>query len=99
MNLHEQYPGNAGVSAQIGLTQADLGHYDDALRYLGMAASVEPKNALHLFNMGIVADRKGDKAQAIKFYEQALETDAVYGGGRSIQREQIYDRLSVLRRG
>ena len=99
MNLHEQYPGNAGISAQIGLTQADLGQYDDALRYLGMAASVEPRNAQHMFNMGIVADRKGDKTQALKFYEQALEVDAVYGGGRSIPREKIYDRLSALRRG
>ena len=99
MNLHEQYPGNAGIAAQIGLTEADLRHYGEALRYLGMAASIEPRNAQHLFNMGIVADRKGDKAQAIKFYEQALEADAVYGGGRSVPREQIYDRLSALRRG
>lgn len=97
-NLHDQYPGNAGITAQIGLSEADLGHYDDALRYLGMAASAEPNNALHLFNMAVVCDRKGDKAQAIKYYEQALEADAVYGG-HSVPRERIYDRLSVLRRG
>lgn len=99
MNLREQYPGNASVAAQIGLIEADLNHPDEALRYLGMAASIEPQNAQHYFNMAIVADRKGDKAQAIKLYEQALETDAVYGGGRSIAREQIYDRLAILRRG
>jgi len=99
INLHEQYPDNAGIVAQMGLTEAELGHADDALRYLGMAASLEPKNAQHLFNMGIVADRKGDRVQAIKLYEQALEVDSVYGGGRSVPREQIYDRLSVLRRG
>jgi tetratricopeptide (TPR) repeat protein len=99
MNLREQYPGNASIAAQIGLIEADLGHPDEALRYLGMAASIEPRNAQHYFNMAIVADRKGDKAGAIKLYEQALEADAVYGGGRSIAREQIYDRLAVLRRG
>lgn len=99
MILRDKYPDNAGIVAQMGLTEAGLGHPEEALRYLGIAASLEPQNAQHMFNMGIVADRKGDRAQAVKFYEQALETDAVYGGSRSIPREQIYDRLAILRRG
>lgn len=98
LNLFDKHPGNPGVAAQVGLTQADLGHYDDALRYLGIAASIEPQNAQHQFNMGVIADRMGRSADAVRFYEQALELDSVYGGGRTVARDQIYDRLSVLRR-
>ncbi len=98
MDLHEKHPNNAGIAAQIGITQADLGHYDDAMRYLGIASSMEPKNAQHAFNMAIIADRNGDAKSAVKHYEQALEMDAIYSSGRSIPRDTIYDRLSILRR-
>ena len=98
LDLQERFPGNAGIAAQIGLTQAELGHYDDAVRYMQMAASLEPRNAQHLFNIAVIADRKGATGDAIKYYEQALEADAVYSGGKSLPRETIYDRLAKLRR-
>lgn len=98
LDLYAKYPNNAGVAAQIGVTQADLSHYEESMRYLGIAASLEPKNPQHMFNMAIIADRRGDSAAAIKYYEQALELDAVYQGGRSIPRDSVYDRLSTLRR-
>ena len=34
--------------------------------------------------MAVVSDRAGSTAQAINYYERALEADAVYGDGRSI---------------
>ena len=98
MDLHDKYPSNAGITAQIGVTQADLGHHDDAMRFLGMAASLEPNNAQHVFNMAIITDRAGQTKQAIQYYEKALQLDAVYASGRAIPRDTIYDRLSTLRR-
>jgi tetratricopeptide (TPR) repeat protein len=98
IDLQDRYPDNAGIAAQIGVTQGDLQNYDEALRSLGVAASLEPRNAQHPFNMAIIAERMGDKTAAIKLYEEALETDAVYGKSRSVPRETIYDRLHVLRR-
>ncbi len=98
LDLHDRHPNNPGVAAQVGITQADLGNPQDAMRFLGIASTLEPRNAQHLFNMAIVADRAGDFKGAIKYYEQALELDAVYAGGRSVPRETIYDRLAVLRR-
>ena len=86
------------VAAQLGVTYADQGDYEQAFRYLGIASSIEPDNAQHLFNIAITADRVGKRKEAIKYYEKALEADAVYGSGRTIPRETIYDRLSVLRR-
>jgi Flp pilus assembly protein TadD len=97
MDMQKRFPGNAGIAAQIGITQAELGHHDDAVRYLQMAASLEPRNAQHLYNIAVIADRKGAKADAMKYYEQALEADAIYSGGKSLQREAIYDRLAKLR--
>lgn len=98
LDLQGEYPGHAGLSAQIGITQADLGQYQDAMRYLGRAASLDPQNPQHLFNLAIVADRQGKTREAIGFYEQALEVDTVYTSGRALPRETIYDRLSNLRR-
>lgn len=98
LELHQDYPRNAMIAAQLGVTYADQGDYDQAFRYLGIASSIEPDNAQHLFNIAIIADRAGKRTEAVKYYEKALEADAVYGGGRTIPRETIYDRLSVLRR-
>ncbi|MBU0799908.1 MAG: tetratricopeptide repeat protein, partial [Alphaproteobacteria bacterium] len=97
LDLQDKFPNNAGIAAQIGVTQADLGHYDDAVRYMQIAASLEPQNPQHLFNIAVIADRKGAVADAIKYYEDAMEADAIYAGGRSLPRESIYDRLSKLR--
>lgn len=98
MDLQKKYPENAAIAAQAGIAQADAGYLEDALRYLGVAASVEPRNAQHLFNMAVIAERAKKTQDAVKYYEQALETDAVYGKPGQLPREQIYDRLSVLRR-
>ncbi len=98
MDLRARYPQHAGIAAQMGLIYGENGHYEDAMRYLQMASSIEPRNALHIFNMAITADRAGNVVEAIRHYENALEVDAVYGGGRSISRDVIYDRLSSLRR-
>lgn len=97
LDLLDKHPGNAGIAAQIGLVEADSGNAGEALKYLGMAASIEPNNAQHVYNMAVIADRKGDAKQAIAYYEKALEVDAVYGNGQGIQRQPVYDRLAKLR--
>ncbi len=98
LDLHADYPGNAAIAAQVGITESDMGQIEDALRFLGIAISLEPQNAQHYFNMAVTYDRAKKRAEAIQYYQQALETDAAYGGSRSIPRDQIYDRLAVLRR-
>lgn len=98
LDLRQKYPDNAVVAAQLGVTYADTGNYPDAFHYLSMAASMEPNNPQHLYNMAVVAERAGDTSKAIANYEKALEVDAVSGtGGKTISRERIYDRLTRLR--
>ncbi|MFK7839971.1 MAG: tetratricopeptide repeat protein [Bdellovibrionales bacterium] len=97
IDLRKKHTDNVGIVAQIAVTKAALGEYQDAIRFLGIAASLEPQNATHIFNMAVVADKAGERNQAIQFYEQALQADTVYGKGQGIPREAIFERLASLR--
>ncbi len=97
LDLREGNMGHVGLASQIAVCYAALGDTKEALRYVGAAASMEPTNASHLYNMAIVADRAGDKKQAVSYYEKALEVDSIYGGGHSIPRDSVYERLARIR--
>lgn len=97
LELQGNNKGHVGLAAQIAVCYAKLGDTQSAIKYLGIAASMEPKNANHLFNMAVIADRAGDKVTAIKYYEKALEVDSIHGGGRSIPRDSAYERLAQIR--
>lgn len=95
--LFNENSDNVAVAAQIAVVQARLGYYEDALKHLGIAASYEPKNPSHVFNMAIIADRAGYKSQAIELYESALEIDTLYAKGQGVPRDSVFERLAVLR--
>ncbi len=97
MELRENNLDHVGIVAQIAVIQANIGRYNDALQYLGIASSMEPNNAGHIFNIAVIADQAGNKKEAVRYYEQALEVDTIYGGGRSIPRESVFERLAHLR--
>lgn len=97
MDLTAEHPDNAGLAAQIGVIQGEMGNYRDAIRFLNRAAQLEPNNPQHWFNMAVIADREGGAREAVQYYEQALSVDSVHGAGRSLPRETIYKRLSALR--
>lgn len=97
--LRDKYPSNPGIPAQMALISGETGEYQDALKYFEVAASMEPQNPSHVYNMAIVYDKKGEVKNAIRFYERALLLDASrLNKGEDIPRDQIYDRLVVLRR-
>jgi tetratricopeptide (TPR) repeat protein len=96
-DLMDEEPDNVAVMAQAAVIHARMGNYQEGLNLLGMAASLEPKNASHLFNMAVIADRGNNREKAIEFYEKALEVDTLYGSGSSIPRETIFGRLAQLR--
>lgn len=95
--LSDSNPRDVRILAQMAVMEARSGQYDDALASLGQAASIEQKNANHLYNMAVVADRSGKKEDAVRYYEKALEIDTVYGGSRSIPRDSVYERLAQIR--
>jgi Flp pilus assembly protein TadD len=97
--LRDKYPSNAGIPAQMALINAETGEYQDALKFFEIAASMEPNNPSHIYNMAIVLDKKGDVKGAISHYERALLLEASYRArNETIPRDKIYDRLVVLRR-
>ena len=96
-DLRANNPDNVALVAQLGIAEAQAGNLDSAIRYIGVAASMEPNNASHYYNMAIMADQAGAKKDAVRYYEEALEIDSIYGGGRSIPREAVYTRLAKLR--
>lgn len=98
LDLWRKDSSNPAIAAQIGLTTAKAGNVEEAIRFLGIAASIEPNNALHLYNMAIVSDQTGAHKDAVDLYQKAMELDAAYSGSRSIPRDQVYDRLAQLRR-
>ena len=97
LGLQERHPNNPAIIAQLGIAYADAGNLEQATRTLNKAATLEPNNAQHYFNLAVVAERMKDRPRAIELYEKALETDAVYGSGRAIDRNMIYDRLTRIR--
>ncbi|MAE51049.1 MAG: hypothetical protein CMH27_04500 [Micavibrio sp.] len=96
-DLRANNPDNVALVAQLGIAEAQMGNLDSAMRYMGVAASMEPNNASHYYNLAIIADQSGAKKDAVRYYEQALEVDSIYGGNRTVPREAIYTRLAKLR--
>lgn len=47
----------------------------------------------------MAAEKSGDKQGALALFQKALEVDAVYGNGNSIDRGMVYDRIGNLRAG
>ena len=97
--MAEKNPRHPAIASQIGLLNAQLGNYQEAQKYLEKASSLDPKNAGHLYNLAIVADRQGGMDRAVKLYKHALQIDAIYGEGQTIPRGSVYDRLSQIRVG
>lgn len=90
---------NPSIAAQLGLLSAKLYDYDASQRYLGIAASLEPHNPLHYYNMAIIFDQQASYDSAIEYYQKALEIDVAHRhGGSAIPRDEVYDRLAQLRR-
>lgn len=96
LTLWDRNQSNVGIIAQIAVIQANLGRYGDALKSLGIAASLEPSSPAHIFNMAVISDKGGNKKDAVALYEKALDLDTMTGA-RAIPREAIFDRLAALR--
>lgn len=95
--LEDKNPDNLTLLSQIAYVLAKVGRYEQALEKFSYVSGLEPRNANHVMNMGIIADQAGMTDRAVQYYEEALNIDTIYGGGRSIPRGEIFDRLATLR--
>ncbi len=99
LDLRKSYPNHPRLAAQTGLTHAALGNLMEARRYLGIAMSLDAFDPRNAYNMAVISDRLGDRKEAIKYYEQALDLARSSGESEVLPRNQIYERLSRLRNG
>lgn len=53
--------------------------------------------ALALYKQALDADKAGEFSRALSLYREALQVDAVQYNGQSLNRGQVYDRISVMR--
>tara|TARA_B100001989_G_scaffold251399_1_gene230539 strand:- start:3990 stop:4775 length:786 start_codon:yes stop_codon:yes gene_type:complete len=97
LELYQDNADNVGIVSQLAFAYSKSGDFPSALRYLGVASSMEPHNANHIYNMAIIYDQHGDTDNAIKYYEEALEVDTLYGSGRTIPRDAVFERLAQIR--
>jgi protein O-GlcNAc transferase len=61
--------------AFLGLSYRNLGRFDDAKQYFQQGLKFDPRNATCLFNLGFIAERQGDAAQAEDFFQQILKSN------------------------
>jgi tetratricopeptide (TPR) repeat protein len=65
-------PDMAAVHYALGLNLVRASAHDEAIRYLGQAAELEPGNARYAYVYGVGLHSTGKQAEAIQFLEKAL---------------------------
>ena len=58
--------------SDMGSAYRQVGDYEKAYQSFAAALSIDPKNTLSLVGMGLLAQRKGDLAEAIGYYSLAM---------------------------
>lgn len=91
--LWDAHPNSATIAGQVGITYGDLGQNSEALRFLNVAASLDPRSAKYPFNIAVILDRMGRKTEAREHYTEALQLDK---GRGTVPLEAIKKRLSSL---
>lgn len=65
-------PNNVKLRAALGLALVESGHLDDASSYLSEAAQTDPANGPVWIGLAKTALARGEKKQALQFFQQAL---------------------------
>ena len=66
------YPKNIQSLLNMSTVYVMQSEYDKSLEKLNEAIAIEPKNAILMYNFATVYNRKGDKANAKKYYELTI---------------------------
>ncbi|NBX66146.1 MAG: hypothetical protein EBQ96_04035 [Proteobacteria bacterium] len=65
-----------------------------------MKAVAQPEgDAKAMLAQALAMEKAGKTGDALELYQRALELDAVYGNGKSIDRGMVYDRIGAIRAG
>jgi tetratricopeptide (TPR) repeat protein len=79
---------------------AQKGDLSSATELLGRAASLQPTNALYLFNWAVALDRLGRRPQALQVYRQVLQGVGIDDSGgvtaQGVNRDTVRQRIEAL---
>ena len=67
--------GSARSYAFLGLSYRNLGRFDEAKQYFQQGLKLDPRNNSCLFNLGFIAERQGDSADAEAMFQEALRSN------------------------
>ena len=70
--------GSARSYAFVGLSYRNLGRFDEAKKYFQQGLKLDSHNSYCLFNLGYIAERQGDSAEAEKMFQEALRFNPNY---------------------
>lgn len=94
--LHEIYPDNAGITAQLSVAYAKLKHYSEAIKYLDIASGLDEPNDYYAFNKAVYLDHLGKRGEATEMYKQALIMNSRgMRGSQPIPITEIKKRLGI----
>jgi tetratricopeptide (TPR) repeat protein len=65
--------------AFLGLSYRNLGRFDEAKEKFQLGLQLDSKNALCLYNLGYIAERQGNTADAEGYFEKALSANPNFG--------------------
>ena len=94
--LHDAYPYQGDIAAQLGVAYGSAGQYDQALRYLNLADSLKPGSAFVMYNKSVLLDKMGRSREAASLYRQILRLAADGEIDQSLPLESIRRRLAAL---
>jgi len=69
---------SASSYAYLGLSYRNLGRFDEANQYFQQGLKLDPHNISCLFNLGFIAERQGDSAEAEIMFQNALRFNPDY---------------------
>lgn len=72
IELYEIYPSNEAVLAQLGSTYGYLGRYEEGVRYLDIAITLDRDNISYLYNRAVLLDHLGRRVEAVGAYQMIL---------------------------
>ncbi len=93
-------PESAAAQFAAGQLLAQKGDLSSATELLGRAASLQPTNALYLFNWAVALDRLGRRPQALQVYRQVLQGVGIDDSGgvtaQGVNRDTVRQRIEAL---
>ncbi len=93
--LEEMNPNFSTIPAQMALLYKKVGDLDNAAASMLRAVTISPENLIYKYNLAILYDLRGDKANAAILYRELVEA-RFRGQELPAPVEEIQERLTFL---